>query len=214
VTPLPRCALAAVALAVLAGCGGGAAPGAAPATTAPATTTPATTAPATSSAPTTSVDGAHNAVDVMFAQMMGPHHRQGIEIVGLAANRAASAEVRILAAAIATTQAAEADTMASWLRAWGKPATAAANEHAAHGGMPGTSQAELAALKRATGTDFDRTFLNMMIAHQDDAIQMARSEAASGVNPQATALAKRIGQSRSAQITQMLALLHGGGTGG
>jgi uncharacterized protein (DUF305 family) len=160
------------------------------------------------------VDGAHNAVDVMFAQMMVPHHRQGIEIVGPAANRAANAEVRILAAAIATTQAAEADTMAGWLRAWGKPATAAANEHAAHGGMPGTSQAEMAALKRATGPDFDRTFLNMMIAHQDDAIQMARSEATSGVNPQATALAKRIDRSRSAQITQMLALLRGGGTGG
>jgi uncharacterized protein (DUF305 family) len=80
--------------------------------------------------------------------------------------------------------------------------------------MPGTSRAEIDVLKKATGTDFDRRFVNMMIAHQDDAIQMARSAAASGANPQARELARRIDTSRTAQIDQLLALLGQGRTGG
>jgi uncharacterized protein (DUF305 family) len=47
----------------------------------------------------------------------------------------------------------------------------------------------------------------MMIAHQDDAIQMARMEESSGINPEARALAGRIDRSRTAQIQQMLALI-------
>jgi uncharacterized protein (DUF305 family) len=42
--------------------------------------------------------GQHNDQDVMFAQMMIPHHRHAIEMAGLAATRASSAEVKQLAA--------------------------------------------------------------------------------------------------------------------
>jgi uncharacterized protein (DUF305 family) len=171
---------------------------------------PATVSPA----PSVSVAALANSVDVMFAQMMVAHHGQGIEIARLGADRATRAEVRTLASAIVATQTTEAATMAAWLKAWNKPAVAAADEHAAHGGMPGTSRAEIDVLKKATGTDFDRRFVNMMIAHQDDAIQMARSAAASGANPQARELARRIDTSRTAQIDQLLALLGQGRTGG
>ena len=146
-----------------------------------------------------------NAADVMFLQMMVPHHLQGIEIVRLAPDRATDPEVRMLAAAIETTQLSEVDAMAGWLRDWGQPTDADADAHAAHGGMPSTSAAEIAAL--ASAADFDRQFLNLLIAHQDDAIQMARAEAAHGQNPAAKALAGRIDASRSAQLQQMLALL-------
>lgn len=187
---VPTAALAAV-LALLAGCGGG-------------DSSPEAAAPP----PAAKAGAAFNPTDVMFAQMMVPHHKQGIDIVRLAATKARNAEVKTLAAAIETTQASEADTMAGWLRGWGKPATAPADEHAAHGGMPGTSAPEIAAVGRTAPAQFDRAFLNLLIAHQDDAIQLARAETASGRNPDAKALAKRIDESRSAQITQMLALLN------
>jgi len=144
---------------------------------------------------------------MMFLQMMVPHHEQGIEIVRLAKDRATRADVKMLAAAIETTQATEVQTMAGWLRDWRKPPTAAPDSHAAHGGMPGTSAAEIANLGKATGADFERTFLNMMIAHQDDAIQIARMEVASGTNTQAKDLARQIDKSRTAQIQQMLKFL-------
>jgi uncharacterized protein (DUF305 family) len=151
--------------------------------------------------------GAFNDTDVMFLQMMVPHHGQGLTIVRLAKTKATSAEVRTLAAAIESTQAAEIETMSGWLRAWRQPGTANADAHAAHGGMPGTTAAEIYALKRTAGADFERRFLNMLIAHQDDAIQLARMEVSTGINQGARDLAQQIDRSRSAQIEQMLKLL-------
>lgn len=150
---------------------------------------------------------AFNATDVMFLQMMVPHHEQGIEIVRLAADRSDDPEIRTLAAAIEVTQADEVQMMSGWLRQWGQPAAAAEHEHEAHGGMPSTEPSEIAAV--ATADDFDRRLLNLLIAHQDDAIQLARFELAGGVNHAARGLAERIEKSRSAQIAQMQAILSG-----
>ena len=97
--------------------------------------------------------------------------------------------------------------MAGWLAGWSQPASADPAAHAAHGGMPGTSEAEIAALRTAAEAEFERTFLNMMIAHQDDAVQLPGWRSAAGVNASARDLADRIDRSRTAQITQMLALL-------
>lgn len=165
-------------------------------------------APVTSSVPGASVStGTFNSIDVMFLQMMVPHHRQGLELVRLAATRAVRSDVKILAAAIDATQAQEIDRMSGWLRAWGQPATADPNAHSAHGGMPGTSDAEIASLKATTGAEFERTFLNLLIAHQDDAIQLARMETGGGIHPEAKALADQIRQSRAGQIRLMLGYL-------
>jgi uncharacterized protein (DUF305 family) len=148
-----------------------------------------------------------NETDVMFLQMMVPHHQQGIAIVRLAAERAGRPEVATLAAAIDSTQASEVEEMARWLQTWSQPATAEPAAHAAHGGMPGTTEAEIAQLRAVTGAAFERAFLNMLIAHQDDAVQLARREVAGGINTPARDLARRIEVSRTAQISQMLALL-------
>jgi uncharacterized protein (DUF305 family) len=148
-----------------------------------------------------------DATDVMFVQMMLPHHRQGIQMVRMAKDREPRDEVRILAAAIDTTQSAEVDMMMGWLRTWQQPETPAdPHAHDAHGGVPATSLAAIAALQQATGADFDRRFLDTMIAHQDDAIQLARMELATGLDPGTKDFARRIDQSRTAEIKQMLRL--------
>lgn len=151
--------------------------------------------------------GAFNQNDVMFLQMMVPHLEQGLSIVRLARERASRVEVQTLAAAMESTQADEAATMSARLRDWRQPAKAPVNSHADHGDMPAIAAKELAALRRTTGPDFDRRLLNVLIAHQDDAIQLARVETATGSDPGARALADRIDRSRSAQIRQMLAFL-------
>lgn len=97
--------------------------------------------------------------------------------------------------------------MTDRLIGWGRPVTAEAGEHAAHGGMPGPNKVEIAAVADAAPADFETAFLNMLIAQQDDAVQMARAETADGRNPEVKALAARIEASRAAQIKQMLALL-------
>jgi uncharacterized protein (DUF305 family) len=161
-------------------------------------------APADSPAPAAHTGRDFNDADVMFLQMMVPHHEQGLTIARLARDRSAREDVRVLAAAVETTQTDEVATMSGWLRDWDAPPTAPPNSHHDHGGMPDTTAREIATLRRISGAEFDHRFLNVMISHQDDAIQLARLETAAGTNPQAKALAEQIDRSRTAQITQML----------
>lgn len=70
--------------------------------------------------------------DVMFAQRMIPHHRQAVEMAGLAEGRAADPEVKKLAGQIEAAQAPEIATMTGWLAAWGRPVPSASAGH----GMP------------------------------------------------------------------------------
>ncbi|MDX8049735.1 DUF305 domain-containing protein [Lentzea sp. BCCO 10_0798] len=142
-------------------------------------------------------------LDVMFLQMMLPHHQQGVEMVALAQDRAQNEELRMLAAAIAQTQAAEADTMKGWLTAWGEPLTAPPDSHTGHGGMRQSDPEEVARLTALRGAEFDQRLLNVMIAHQDDAVQMARWETSSGADSEVKDLADRIEKSRTAQIGMM-----------
>ncbi|WP_067464743.1 DUF305 domain-containing protein [Actinomadura macra] len=148
-----------------------------------------------------------NATDVMFLQMMVPHQGQGVRLVRLARGRPVRPEVATLAAAIESTQLREVKDMAARLREWRRPPTAPAHAHAAHGGMPVTPQAELDALDRTPADRFERAFLNLLIAHQDDAVQMARMETGGGQDAWTRRLAENVDRSRSAQITRMLTIL-------
>ncbi|WP_439658969.1 DUF305 domain-containing protein [Lentzea sp. HUAS TT2] len=149
-------------------------------------------------------------LDVMFLQMMLPHHQQGVEMVALAKDRAQNEELRMLAAAIEKTQATEAGTMKDWLTSWGEPLTAPPDSHTGHGGMRQSDPEEVARLSALRGAEFDQRLLNVMIAHQDDAVQMARWETGSGANQEVKDLADRIDKSRSAQITMMKKFLDQG----
>jgi len=142
-------------------------------------------------------------LDVMFLQMMIPHHEQGVSMVALARDRAASEDLRMLAAAIESTQATEVGTMKDWLSSWGEPLTAPPDSHAGHGGMRRTKPEEIARLEALHGSAFDQRLLNVLIAHQDDAVQMARWETGSGAHREVKDLAGRIEKSRAAQIDMM-----------
>ncbi|MEV7225429.1 DUF305 domain-containing protein [Polymorphospora sp. NPDC051019] len=200
---LARGTAAVAALLLLAGCMGTAAPASRPAAAPP----PAASAPAAAThAPNT---GPHNAADVMFLQMLVTHHEQGLTMVRLAAERATRDEVRTLAAAIEVTQAAEVETMRSWLRGWGEATEAdpAEHLHADHGGLPLTSEDLIGALDTVSGAEFEKRFLNLLIGHQHNAVEMARNQTKYGTNPEARQLAERVDLSRTAQIQQMLAYL-------
>ncbi|MEU8206024.1 DUF305 domain-containing protein [Streptosporangium sp. NPDC049046] len=149
---------------------------------------------------------AFNPPDVMFLQMMVPHNAQGVRLVRLVRERQVRPEVRELAEAIGVTQERESVSMSGLLDAWGQPATADDDEHAAHGGMPGVSEEEVAALTAAPPAEFERRFLDMLIAQQDDAAQMAKVAVATGLHPEVTKLARLVDVSRTAQIARMLAL--------
>ncbi|RSN68163.1 DUF305 domain-containing protein [Actinomadura sp. WAC 06369] len=149
---------------------------------------------------------AHNAQDVMFAQMMIPHHRQAVEMAGLAATRAGLPEVKELAVQIEKAQGSEIRTMAGWLRSWGEPESAG---HMGHGMDGMMSDGQMAELKGLSGAAFDRAFLEMMIEHHEGAVTMAREEQAGGGSPDAKAMAGAIVRTQRAEIAAMRELLDG-----
>ena len=157
------------------------------------------------SGPAGEVDQTHNAADTMFAQMMIVHHEGAIEMADLAVNRAASEEVRTLAEGISAAQGPEIEQMTSWLEAWGE-STTPMDDMEGHGGMDmdGMSQEEaMAELEGLSGTEFDRRFLELMIAHHEGAVTMAEDELADGQNPQARELAQKIIDDQQAEIAEM-----------
>ncbi|MGV9535086.1 DUF305 domain-containing protein [Streptosporangium sandarakinum] len=197
------------ALALLTACGGGGdATSAQPGNAGMAGMTSGAPAPAASASPAESTSPAtgSNAADVMFAQMMIPHHRQAVAMAELAETRAADPEVKDLAAKIKGAQDPEIATMTGWLKAWGAPEMPDGG-HMGHD-MPGMmSDKEMADLKAAKGAEFDRMFAKMMIAHHEGAVGMAETEQAQGADPAAKKLAADIIAAQQAEIKQMRKLL-------
>lgn len=145
-----------------------------------------------------------NDADVMFAQMMIPHHEQAIEMAELAEAQSTNPEVLALAADIKAAQQPEIDQLTGWLKDWGKPTSSDMGGHDMGGMM---SPEQMAELEAATGEQFDQLWLQMMIEHHQGAIDMAKSEIADGKNPDAIEMAKTIEQTQQAEIDTMTDLL-------
>ena len=178
----------------------------------------------------------HNAADLTFAQMMIVHHQGAIEMADLATDRAVNSQVKDLAARIEAAQGPGIEQMQAWLTAWGSAAFGATAASTAsddgmggidHGGMSGMgkegelsggatagmsmpgmmSDTQMQQLTDASGAEFDRPFLEMMITHHQGAIEMAKTELAEGSNPEALSLAESITTSQTAEITEMQQLV-------
>ncbi|MFP5070856.1 DUF305 domain-containing protein [Pseudonocardia nantongensis] len=220
ITNVATAATTLTAALVLAACGGGDPAGsAAPANPAPAPTSAA-------AAPSAAVSAEHNQADIAFAQGMIPHHQQAVKMSKLATDRAGSDDVRRLATEIEQAQGPEIAQMQAFLTAWGAPAPGAmpGMDHESmgdgpdqngmgqggmdHGGMAGMMNPDqMGQLEQANGADFDRMFLEMMIAHHEGAVQMAQTELTNGTNPEAKALAQQIVDAQETEITEMRELL-------
>ncbi|WP_394428027.1 DUF305 domain-containing protein [Streptomyces sp. SGAir0957] len=156
----------------------------------------------------------HNTADVAFATGMIPHHRQAVEMAGLAPSRAGSAEVKKVASEIEKAQAPEIRTLSGWLTSWGERVpSAGAMNHSTHdmndmNDMNGMmTAADMGSLKSASGEKFDTAFLKMMIEHHKGAVAMAKTEKAEGAYPGAQKMADSVITSQSAEISLMTGLL-------
>lgn len=206
--PLPALGLAAVI--TLAGCGSDTE------TSAPVGN-PSTSAPETAASTTeagTGASEAHNDADVMFAQMMIPHHQQAVEMSEIIlAKEDISPEVTELAVKIKQAQAPEIETMTSWLEAWGEPVEPGGRMEghdmgAMGGGMEGMmSEDQMVELEAAEGEDAVRMFFESMVEHHNGAVDMAQEEIDNGENPEAIALAEIIVDTQQAEIEEMEELL-------
>ncbi len=147
-----------------------------------------------------------NSSEIMFSQMMIPHHEQAVTMSDLALENSTNKEVLALAAQIKAAQSPEIVLMKSWLDGAGMGGMDM-------GGMGGMgmggmqSDDEITVLKNATGSTFDKLFLEGMIAHHEGAIQMARMIEKSN-NFEIKALHDAIVKSQTTEISQMKAMLN------
>ncbi|GAA3112554.1 DUF305 domain-containing protein [Streptosporangium carneum] len=171
----------------------------------------------------------HNARDVLFAQRMISHHRLAMIMSWMAETHTSNARIRALAERIRETQAPEIAQMSGWLESWGERAPTRGpcmmgppdtrdddGEHCYRGpddmgpGMPRgphmTDRSEPESLDGASEGAFDRMFLDMMISHHTDAIDMATVERQDGLYPPARALAASVITGQTAEITEIRAL--------
>ena len=153
-------------------------------------------------------DATFNAADVTFAQSMIPHHEQAVEMADLVADRSTDPDVQDLAARIQAAQEPEINTLNGWLDSWGADSADSAMsgmDHSSMGGM--MSEEDMSSLEDASGVQFDRLWLQMMLEHHTGAVGMAQTEIDDGEDPEAIALAQEIKSSQGTEITEMEQLL-------
>ena len=145
----------------------------------------------------------YTGADIMFLQMMIPHHQQAVDISHLAMKTSKDSELLALAKKIAADQAAEIIQMKAWLN------DAGAGMDMGHSmdGMGGMlNDAELSALNAETGTKFDILWLKGMTGHHDGAIHMT-TMIRDASNPDIKAFGEKVIADQSAQIEQMKAMI-------
>ena len=150
-----------------------------------------------------SINKKYTGADIMFLQMMIPHHQQAIDMSNLALTRSKNAELIALAKKIIDAQSSEIVQMKAWLK------DAGAGEDPGHsmhdmGGM--LSDTEMADLKAASGTTFDKLWLNGMIGHHDGALHMTNM-IIDADNAELKAFGEGIIKVQTAEIAQMKDLL-------
>jgi|UniRef100_UPI00404ACABE uncharacterized protein (DUF305 family) len=145
----------------------------------------------------------YTGADIMFLQMMIPHHQQAIDISNLAMKASQDSELIELAKIIARDQAAEIKQMKAWLT------DAGASEDMGHSmdGMGGMlNDDELAALNAATSKEFDVLWLKGMTEHHDGAIHMTQM-IEDAENADIKAFGTKVIKDQSEQIDQMKKML-------
>ena len=175
---------------------------------------------------------ADDSAEAGFARDMATHHAQAVEMAFIVRDATDDEPLRTLAADIIVTQSAQRGMFMAWLQQWGLPqastgprmawmagseTTAASTNHDMAGGhpMPGlplmagmASDAELDALRRATGRDAEVLFLQLMIRHHEGGVVMARALLAKSPIEDIVAIVRNIESGQAGEIETMTAMLH------
>ncbi len=144
--------------------------------------------------------------DIMFAQMMIPHHQQAVDMSELAIEKTADPEIRVLATDIRDAQVPEIELMTGWLAEAGTPGRMGPGVGMGMGMGGMLSEEEMTTLENAIGAEFDRIYLQGMIEHHEGAIQMTHM-ILNSANPEVKALGEAIVRSQTAEIERMRDML-------
>ncbi|MBW3550087.1 MAG: DUF305 domain-containing protein [Proteobacteria bacterium] len=155
----------------------------------------------------------YSAADVQFMQDMIPHHHQALEMAALVGERTNSPALIDAAGRIEASQRDEIGFMQQWLAARGERVPdpqAHSAMHTSHEMAGMASAAEMAALAKAEGPDFERQFLQLMINHHAGALKMVEElleQSGSAYDPTLLEFVNDVSNDQAAEIERMTALL-------
>jgi uncharacterized protein (DUF305 family) len=118
--------------------------------------------------------------DLQFIDTMSMHHQHGIDMAKMAVSKANSAELRELAKKMVSGQQKDIAQLKSWRDQWYPKMPKAMNmqmhgmSHSSHQDMMKEMGEHMSKLKKATGPAFDTAFIETIIPHHQQAIQMSR----------------------------------------
>lgn len=157
-------------------------------------------------------DTRYTASDARFMRDMIPHHQQALEMSRLAPDRTNSPKLLEIAGKIEAAQGDEIAFMERWLTSRGE-SIYQSHVHAGHHTMKGmATEVQMAALSAATGVEFDRQFLSLMIAHHEGAIDMVEAlmeQPGSAYDPTLFEFTTDVSNDQSKEIELMHGLLLG-----
>lgn len=158
-----------------------------------------------------------SAVDEGFLQDMSDHHDQAVQMAVLGAARATDPVVRDFATEVLLFQRRELGLMQAYQQERGITAAEYDPDRttmawmdmprplATMNGMATPDQ--LAELEAATGTDFDRLFLELMQTHHTGGSHMAEYAATNAADPKIRTLADRMARNQKAEANEYQGVL-------
>jgi uncharacterized protein (DUF305 family) len=160
-------------------------------------------------------ESSYSPADVLFIQDMIPHHHQAIEMAELVTDRTNRPELVDVAGRINGSQQDEIGFMQQWLRERGEHVpnpTAHDAMHTDHKMAGMATPEQMAELAQSEGTDFDRLFLTLMIAHHEGAVKMVEElleQPGSAYDPVLFEFTTDVTNDQTSEIERMNALLVG-----
>jgi uncharacterized protein (DUF305 family) len=145
------------------------------------------------------------AYDKAFLANMIVHHESAMNMAEMASVSASRQEIKDLAFSISTSQGKEVAEMGDFQGRWGYPITSGhsmTDMENAGNSMEGMSMMENE-LKDLKGDIFDRKFLELMIAHHQDAIDMSQPAETNAQHQEVKNLAKAIIDAQTSEIKKM-----------
>lgn len=148
-------------------------------------------------------DAGATAADVAFIEAMIAHHDQAVELADLAPGRAEDPELAELASRMGAVQAAEAESMRSWLERR-RTRDLPGDDHDHAGAMRGEiSRSTLERAAQLHGAAFDELFIDAMVTHHLGAVEMAEARLAEAGDAAVARWARAIATSQSLEVDRL-----------
>jgi uncharacterized protein (DUF305 family) len=146
--------------------------------------------------------------DLMFIDMMIPHHQEAIDMAQVVLNRSSNDEIRALAEEVIEAQQREVELMAEWRETWypdaGDPIEMTGDDMMGFMGEYGEGIMMMAAgemlAELCQAEDVDHAFSELMIPHHLSAIAMAEAALATSEREEVRELAQAVIDAQTQEV--------------